>query len=245
MPTPGETTTRGLSPRVRGNQRQLARRALRRGSIPACAGEPEWGLICRPVYEVYPRVCGGTSRARIASLRRSGLSPRVRGNLGRVDEGSLAQWSIPACAGEPDHFVSGGNEAGVYPRVCGGTSGGKPGIPRAQGLSPRVRGNRDAVLAGVELAGSIPACAGEPATRKQRLAIATVYPRVCGGTVKVQKDHKDTDGLSPRVRGNRDPGNPVLAGSGSIPACAGEPQHGRPDDRHHGVYPRVCGGTRL
>ena len=68
------------------------------GSIPACAGEPP------------------------ASDRTlSGLSPRVRGNLGGEHRHRLhIAGSIPACAGEPDDGHS-ASKCWVYPRVCGGT----------------------------------------------------------------------------------------------------------------------------
>ena len=70
-----------------------------------------------------------------------------------------------------------------------------------------------------------------------------VYPRVCGGTLPINQGHGDSQGLSPRVRGNRPLANEKVLSMRSIPACAGEPQSSspvRPSDR---VYPRVCGGT--
>ncbi len=58
----GKPTLRGLSPRVRGNLGFHAGQDALLRSIPACAGEPR--LPCRAgcLVEVYPRVCGGTSR---------------------------------------------------------------------------------------------------------------------------------------------------------------------------------------
>ena len=70
----------GLSPRVRGNPGRHGRRALRDGSIPACAGEPDLGATLASGGEVYPRVCGGTVARRRAVGCHQGLSPRVRGN---------------------------------------------------------------------------------------------------------------------------------------------------------------------
>ena len=92
-------------------------------------------------------------------------------------------------------------------------------------------------------AGSIPACAGEPPTRRPALRSEWVYPRVCGGTGLVVSSPTVSAGLSPRVRGNL-----TLAGNrpdmkGSIPACAGEPCSGRRKSGRTRVYPRVCGGT--
>ena len=70
----------GLSPRVRGNRppRGSHRRSGR--SIPACAGEPNCLAYSVSLSEVYPRVCGGTGIDRVHAARRTGLSPRVRGN---------------------------------------------------------------------------------------------------------------------------------------------------------------------
>ena len=50
----------------------------------------------------------------------------------------------------------------VYPRVCGGTVSGTDYTPITGGLSPRVRGNLGTPTHKEPLAGSIPACAGEP-----------------------------------------------------------------------------------
>ena len=75
-----------------------------------------------------------------------GLSPRVRGNHPDIDGAALVQGSIPTCAGEPQQA---GNRRGgvkVYPRVCGGTGNGLRKTAAAQGLSPRVRGNRTAIM---------------------------------------------------------------------------------------------------
>ena len=72
----------------------------------------------------------------------------------------------------------------------------------------------------------------------------TVYPRVCGGTRSGFGSIRADGGLSPRVRGN--PVSPVSTTEpqGSIPACAGEPYGAGSGQHLHGVYPRVCGGTR-
>ncbi len=63
--TPGlavlEPTTRGLSPRVRGNRQTIPVINGSRRSIPACAGEPATVRALPSPKRVYPRVCGGTS----------------------------------------------------------------------------------------------------------------------------------------------------------------------------------------
>ena len=70
----------GLSPRVRGNPMLPIAAAVYPGSIPACAGEPQWYASSKTCSEVYPRVCGGTLAAFPNPRYLQGLSPRVRGN---------------------------------------------------------------------------------------------------------------------------------------------------------------------
>ncbi len=151
--------------------------------------------------------------------------------------------SIPACAGEPvpvQHWLG---PQGVYPRVCGGTSSPQFIGAISHGLSPRVRGNHSVAASIVQLLGSIPACAGEPADRVGPRTPSKVYPRVCGGTPLTPPPHGTSPGLSPRVRGNRASSDFETMEEWSIPACAGEPARDPvPDDRMP-VYPRVCGGT--
>ena len=74
-----------------------------------------------PITEVYPRVCGGTCLASVCPRRVTGLSPRVRGNLGECELRDSWQRSIPACAGEPREGGAATTSDSVYPRVCGGT----------------------------------------------------------------------------------------------------------------------------
>ena len=192
----------GLSPRVRGNPATCVKAYHLAGSIPACAGEPTGNPPMNVAAAVYPRVCGGTGSERESSTISRGLSPRVRGNLRGFARGHWFLGSIPACAGEPPFIHSFNHSSRVYPRVCGGTMGAETAEHIRQGLSPRVRGNpilAMCVLIGMGLSprvrgnltpcyrkvvvdGSIPACAGEPASRAWEEPDCRVYPRVCGGT---------------------------------------------------------------
>ena len=140
----GHLPPMGLSPRVRGNRLGSEPTGNVTGSIPACAGEPHSPPNIEKVRQVYPRVCGGTARARTAALPKWGLSPRVRGNRVGVRSAIRGDRSIPACAGEPPHVSLFCGVQRVYPRVCGGTHTSFPPRYRMIGLSPRVRGNRDA-----------------------------------------------------------------------------------------------------
>ena len=132
----------GLSPRVRGNHGTKCGYCGMKGSIPACAGEPSPDRTPTQRLGVYPRVCGGT-----------GFWYLVSGIWGG---------SIPACAGEPANSRRVLIARRVYPRVCGGTHGVRSASERAEGLSPRVRGNPGDITYRTLAGGSIPACAGEP-----------------------------------------------------------------------------------
>ena len=234
---------KGLSPRVRGNPRRCNDAPVLGGSIPACAGEPTGPLKDDVVQRVYPRVCGGTLTSALRYLFHFGLSPRVRGNRTMGTDKCNHAGSIPACAGEPAARMRRRRQGMVYPRVCGGTSPTAGRLLAGIGLSPRVRGNqwRRAHLYGIP--GSIPACAGEPASLASSSGSGGVYPRVCGGTISPRSPKAASKGLSPRVRGNREQNGYRRDYHWSIPACAGEPDARRFVSRNSTVYPRVCGGT--
>ena len=159
---PSSVRNRGLSPRVRGNHRHPAHIKPSTRSIPACAGKPCSARSRPQSLRVYPRVCGETSMKGLPTSLIRGLSPRVRGNLDRLDLGPVLRGSIPACAGKPDGASYARTHAAVYPRVCGETPESSSTARHTTGLSPRVRGNPPATARGLPRRGSIPACAGKP-----------------------------------------------------------------------------------
>ena len=221
--TSAMATASGLSPRVRGNRQRTRNVTIFARSIPACAGEPPAPACWAGTRRVYPRVCGGTGRGGTVERETNGLSPRVRGNLMQVGGYFLPVRSIPACAGEPQLAARVNPAPAVYPRVCGGTPPYRTTGRQANGLSPRVRGNLLQPLHQVSISGSIPACAGEPACGVIVPVLVKVYPRVCGGTRRGAAALLGHNGLSPRVRGNRQVVVRRRVKLGSIPACAGEP----------------------
>ncbi len=158
LPSP----SRGLSPRVRGNFAVALQDDGFCGSIPARAGEPRRIEARRSRWRVYPRACGGTECGHLARLPFSGLSPRVRGNLGADAMSLHCMGSIPARAGEPGIGVQLYELLGVYTRACGGTTFGRFPDDQLTGLYPRVRGNLFIKANRRPGSGSIPARAGEP-----------------------------------------------------------------------------------
>ena len=181
---------------------------------------PRWGRACNWVY---PRACGGTCPGPRAWAASMGLSPRVRGNLGKKACQPVTQGSIPARAGEPRRPPMSRTGLGVYPRACGGTRRRGGTLHQRQGLSPRVRGNHVQAIPRGGQFGSIPARAGEPQSIADYAAEHGVYPRACGGTSRRSTEAAYHSGLSPRVRGNRRLRRRRAADRRSIPARAGEP----------------------
>ena len=233
----------GLSPRTRGNQRPTPHRVWHRGSIPAHAGEPErhgGGGLCR---RVYPRARGGTDDILYSDQRDIGLSPRTRGNQS-VDRPAVAvSGSIPAHAGEPDTALNESVPGMVYPRARGGTLVGEQSVSTIRGLSPRTRGNPGKGTPRGTVAGSIPAHAGEPAPAGRSCGENWVYPRARGGTILMMSAGWTRNGLSPRTRGNQVSSDTHGRNTGSIPAHAGEPKWGPHRREASRVYPRARGGT--
>ena len=70
------------------------------------------------------------------------------------------------------------------------------------GLSPRVRGNLEALGFDVEGNRSIPARAGEPTLEYNNIAGTGVYPRACGGTAAAALGEYPIAGLSRACGGN-------------------------------------------
>ena len=134
-------------------------------------------------------------------------------------------------------------EAG-YPRVCGATP---PLLQRGtygRGPSPRVRGNLLWEVIPVPSLGPIPACAGQPASRRPRWLLLAAHPRVCGATQAEPKEVAVLKGPSPRVRGNRHGVATHDGVTGPIPACAGQPLRTHLGLGSGRAHPRVCGATQ-
>ena len=208
---------------MRGNRPTQNCPVCRRGPIPACAGQPGFAAFCPPVAGAYPRVCGATYFFLSMPFVGKGLSPRVRGNRGVHSTLPGLPRPIPACAGQPRDLFSGASITWAYPRVCGATDTQSRRGMDSWGLSPRVRGNRQAALSDDWFCGPIPACAGQPLRLPGTVVYLWAYPRVCGATGRWKDLGQAHRGLSPRVRGNRSQVALYFAIFGPIPACAGQP----------------------
>ncbi len=255
----------GRSPRARGSRPRGLRRPMAAGSIPACAGEPERRRAHRRVPGVDPRVRGGADDVFACNVAVLGRSPRARGSPRRERSGAPDAGSIPACAGEPDSRRVATESARVDPRVRGGAAHVEARIGSDAGRSPRARGSPAEAYALPWSLGSIPACAGEPASGACTPGCDTVDPRVRGGAVVREVTEREglgrsprargslealaqklvAAGRSPRARGSRTCATPKRPREGSIPACAGEPPTRTSSGRHGRVDPRVRGGAHV
>ena len=88
--------------------------------------------------------------------------------------------------------------------MCGGTDVFENGGYDYEGLSPRVRGTLYILTAVPPKHGLSPRVRGNLPRGGVVMRANRVYPRVCGGTDGVRIFGKEYEGLSPRVRGNRD-----------------------------------------
>ena len=190
------------------------------GSIPARAGEPRHGD---------------------KRHRTEGSIPARAGNRDWEQRQDGYGRSIPARAGEPASRSPSQSSESVYPRACGGTRPARRPCPCAQGLSPRVRGNRRDNVAIVVFDGSIPARAGEPGAARPSPYRRGVYPRACGGTAVLALQPDQEMGLSPRVAGNRPLAAAERTPAGSIPARAGTQQPQLFGNQLLSLSPRVRG----
>ena len=113
--------------------------------------------------------------------------------------------------------------------------------PQNCGSSPRVRGTRGGRDFHARTPRFIPACAGNASPLASSRPAKPVHPRVCGERPHASTLRVAEIGSSPRVRGTRSVGQPLVAQSRFIPACAGNAP-ARPSSRPAPpVHPRVCG----
>ena len=170
-----------------------------------------------------------------------GSSPRVRGTPARYRRRSSRPGIIPACAGNTSPGVGSPLHDRDHPRVCGEHRGQHGLQPVRPGSSPRVRGTPMTWAQIDDVAGIIPACAGNTCLDIALFVVHWDHPRVCGEHLRFNGIRCLGKGSSPRVRGTRLWWFSCSVLLGIIPACAGNTNRlavRRPAWRDH---PRVCG----
>ena len=176
--------------------------------------------------------------------RAAGPSPRVRGIPHDGGDQHRSDGSIPARAGNPVAASSELTVVGVHPRACGESRSHSRTVSTGTGPSPRVRGILRDTRSPGRPTGSIPARAGNPRRRGQRLDDRAVHPRACGESGVLRGRRRTGGGPSPRVRGIPAGAPGRDRGPASIPARAGNPSERLPGPRLERVHPRACGESR-
>ena len=170
-----------------------------------------------------------------------GSSPRMRGTLGELVSDCLRMGIIPAHAGntEIDDLVK--SLFGDHPRACGEHWPTISAWPSTRGSSPRMRGTLQRKHALADMAGIIPAHAGNTYGEPHHDLAGGDHPRACGEHESQAWRSCRLEGSSPRMRGTRPTFSHGRAAGGIIPAHAGNtatPPRLLPAPRDH---PRACG----
>ena len=150
----------GSSPRMRGTQNISARQCLRRGIIPAYAGNTFSDLRFELGEEDHPRVCGEHISIERLYCPSRGSSPRMRGTLRRRRCRAGYHGIIPAYAGNTHVRHWRCRRQGDHPRVCGEHGHLTCHMDVMRGSSPRMRGTHRPGFCLCARIGIIPAYAG-------------------------------------------------------------------------------------
>ncbi len=235
--------SQGRSPRERGSLGlHIGNRAIG-GSIPAGAGEPPVPDRAAQSHKVDPRGSGGAAPLPNHAEFCLGRSPRERGSHHVRSNGRENRGSIPAGAGEPHSGNVSSMADRVDPRGSGGAIVVVVAVEMEPGRSPRERGSHRSRGGGGNGTGSIPAGAGEPASRGSARWWRWVDPRGSGGAARFVMTRWPRNGRSPRERGSQEAGAIIASPVGSIPAGAGEPAARRTIPQPPRVNPRGSGGA--
>ena len=128
--------------------------------------------------------------------------------------------------------------------MCGANDLAMVSRNRANGSSPRVRGEPRLVVDGEALARIIPACAGRTRPACSSGSPPADHPRVCGANVLECGQWADGAGSSPRVRGELKRTVFTRPPHRIIPACAGRTRTRTASTTAAGTdHPRVCGAN--
>ena len=145
---------------MRGTLRQCLAIAGYAGIIPAYAGNTYCLCLLHLRVEDHPRVCGEHMICYYGGSALRGSSPRMRGTRIHKFRQLFELGIIPAYAGNTPAFVSRIRVSRDHPRVCGEHIPSHLRCKHSSGSSPRMRGTPVRVTERNQVAGIIPAYAG-------------------------------------------------------------------------------------
>ena len=131
---------RGSSPRMRGTHWILQCCRMKRGIIPAHAGNTVCDRFCNDSSRDHPRACGEHKATTKAAAFGSGSSPRMRGTPTLECSCLNGTGIIPAHAGNTARRKTPDGQARDHPRACGEHCRYRAFGSRRLGSSPRMRG---------------------------------------------------------------------------------------------------------
>ena len=188
-----------------------------------------------------PRACGDGPFIRPAAASRTPASPRLRGWTPAERGVSTHQGGFPAPAGmDPEACGTGGSGCRL-PRACGDGPFIRPGPPRRNQASPRLRGWTPSPSKASISTSGFPAPAGMDPCRRLPSMGCSRLPRACGdGPAPRRLVHRDGR-ASPRLRGWTLLVLVAVDAGRGFPAPAGmDPRTRIPRSTSRGL-PRACG----
>ena len=191
------------------------------GIIPAYAGNT---YLLAPILLVswdHPRVCGEHMMTTTHSTSRRGSSPRMRGTHTRRPSNETQPGIIPAYAGNTIASFFQTTMKKDHPRVCGEHHDLIDHGNDDRGSSPRMRGTPIGIKLIPQVAGIIPAYAGNTTGSPIGGARGRDHPRVCGEHATPSTALACMRGSSPRMRGTHSLICCCCVSMGIIPAYAG------------------------
>ena len=173
-----------------------------------------------------------------------GSSPRVRGRLGGLRGGLGDAGLIPASAGQTTYRVPAGVTVRAHPRECGADWPCVKDAAGRWGSSPRVRGRRDGEGDLLQVAGLIPASAGQTLADPWPRPGWGAHPRECGADTNPRRSTTGRAGSSPRVRGRLETSGLMSPSDGSSPRVRGRLRRRTVALRPSRLIPASAGQTR-
>ena len=211
----------GSSPLSRGILSCWFGSCLLLGIIPALAGNTRCGSGSTRSRRDHPRSRGEYDRFRFGRGGRLGSSPLSRGIPATRPGTGQRQGIIPALAGNTPTSRREVVTAADHPRSRGEYCPKPSKTAITGGSSPLSRGIQSSYCLRWHDAGIIPALAGNTSGREAEVAETQDHPRSRGEYQETEAEEVMVVGSSPLSRGIRCRGCTRIAGTGIIPALAG------------------------